>query len=61
MLSSLQTFNVSLQVPMAAGKAAGSSSILATRIALPIYQLKNDFLRAVRGCGVGGSVMGVKV
>jgi HrpA-like RNA helicase len=32
---------------MAAGKASGSSSILATRQALPIFQLKNDFLRAV--------------
>jgi ATP-dependent RNA helicase DHX8/PRP22 len=35
------------RVPMAAGKSSGSSSILATRQALPIFQLKNDFLRAV--------------
>ena len=41
------------RVPMAAGKASGSSSILATRQALPIFQLKNDFLRAVRR-GEGG-------
>jgi hypothetical protein len=32
---------------MAAGKASGSASILATRQALPIFQLKDQFLRAV--------------
>jgi ATP-dependent RNA helicase DHX8/PRP22 len=35
------------RVPMAAGKSSGSVSILSTRQALPIFQLKNDFLRAV--------------